>query len=103
MECSEFENALADALDRTRLSAQALEHLGTCTQCSRLTRELEVIAGRARQLADVEPAPELWSRIRSQLEREGVIQGVQPPPSARRASGKPKVVYSFPTGRPHQP
>jgi hypothetical protein len=90
MDCQAFESALADVLESSRLPAEARQHMAQCERCSRLTSELELIAGRARQLAVVEPREDLWPRIRQRLEQEGIIHN---------RSAKSKVVYSFPVSR----
>lgn len=102
MNCHEFENALAEVLDSERLSAVEKEHMAHCERCSRLASQLELIAGKAKQLANVEPAVDLWPRIRVQLEKEGIIRNNPNSGSFTSASSsttRPKMVYSFPTSR----
>lgn len=82
MNCTEFQNGLADFIDG-EAAAEAQGHLRSCATCAVLVADLKEISGQARMLAATEePGPEVWSKIEAALEREGLVR-VAAPVSAR--------------------
>src|SRR5665213_2612884 len=74
MGCNEFIGQLEDWLDGNR-HPDARTHARECPSCRSLAADLDDIRGVAPALmvADPEPSPELWIRLRAQLEQEGII------------------------------
>ena len=81
MNCTQFQNGLADFLDG-QAAAEAQEHLKSCAPCSALVADLKEISGQARLLAaEEEPRPEVWARIEKSLELEGLVRVTAPVPA----------------------
>jgi hypothetical protein len=74
--CSQFVSQLDRWMEGAR-SADALAHLRTCRECSSIVNDLDSIRETARSLGAVpSEAPErIWTALRSELEREGLIHG----------------------------
>jgi len=85
MGCNEFISQLEDWLDGNR-HPDAQTHARECARCRSVAADLEDIRGVAPALmvSDPEPSPELWIRLRSQLEEEGIIRNVGSVPSGAR-------------------
>lgn len=83
MNCTEFQNALADFIEGG--AAPGTEgHLKSCAACAGLVADLKEISGQARMLAAAdEPRHEVWARIERSLELEGLVRAEVPAP--RRA------------------
>jgi anti-sigma-K factor RskA len=77
MNCTEFQNELADFIDGGA-AAEAQGHLKSCAACTGLVADLKEISGQARLLAADEPSPEVWSRIEKSLELEGLVRAPKP-------------------------
>jgi len=78
MNCTEFQDGLADFMDGGA-AAEAQGHLKSCAACAGLVADLKEISGQARMLAaSEEPGPEVWSRIEEALEREGLVRVAAP-------------------------
>lgn len=74
MNCTEFQNGLADFIDGG-VAAEAEGHLKSCPACAGLVTDLREISGQARLLAAAdEPRPEVWARIEKSLELEGLTR-----------------------------
>ena len=74
MQCKQLEHALEQE-DLARLSDNARAHLAECGSCQGLAADLTVISEAARQLpAEVEPPAHIWTALRAQLEKEGIIK-----------------------------
>lgn len=74
MNCTEFQNALADLLE-SGAAAEAEGHLKSCAACAGLVADLREISAQARLLAAAEePGPEVWSRIEKSLTLEGLVR-----------------------------
>jgi hypothetical protein len=74
MNCLQFENALSDYLEGTGTSEQRA-HLNTCSSCSGLLADLNLISAEAASLRELdEPSAKLWSSIETQLRQEGLIR-----------------------------
>lgn len=77
MNCKQFQEVLPDVIDTGR-SAEQEAHLQSCIECSSLVAELDLIAGEARQLRELEdPAPRVWNSIEIALRQEGLIREPQ--------------------------
>ncbi len=108
MECNVFEIAVSESADLSQLRPELLQHAQQCFRCSGLLEDFQTIARKARKLASVEPARDLWGDIRAQLEREGLIQ-TELRPAAQAARGvrdrsadavpAPRLVHSAPRSR----
>jgi hypothetical protein len=94
MECTEFEKAWSEVLERSRLSPAAREHVDQCPRCSSLLGDMESIRHRAQVLYDQEPPVDLWPSIRQVLIREGIIRKPEPEPELA-----PHLVRSAPLSR----
>jgi len=74
MQCKQLELALEQE-DLARLSENARAHLAECGSCQGLVADLTAISEAARQIpAEVEPPAHLWTVLRAQLEKEGIIK-----------------------------
>ena len=63
MNCAEFQEVLAEVFEGDRTAEQE-SHLQSCSVCSSLVAELDLIANEARQLQEVaEPNPRVWASI----------------------------------------
>jgi anti-sigma factor RsiW len=66
MTCANFEIALCDYLDGTLAPAEKAEveqHLSTCASCAELARDARAAMAFMERVADVEPPPELVTRM----------------------------------------
>ena len=66
MTCANFEIALCDYLDGTLAAAEKAEveqHLSTCAACAELARDAGAAMAFIERVADVEPPPELVTRM----------------------------------------
>jgi len=66
MTCANFEIALCDYLDGTLAPAEKAEveqHLSTCASCAELARDARAAIAFMERAADVEPPPELVTRM----------------------------------------
>lgn len=74
MNCSEFQESLPEAFESGRTAEQD-SHLKSCSTCSDLVADLELIAREARQLQEsAEPNPRVWNSIEIVLRQEGIIR-----------------------------
>jgi hypothetical protein len=79
MNCLQFENALSDYLEGARSSEQQA-HLSSCSACSSLLADLNLISAQALLLRESDgPAPRVWNALETQLRREGLIRGPSRP------------------------
>ncbi len=79
MNCAELEILLCDYLDRTlapEARAELEQHLAECPACAALARDASAAVGFIERAAEVEPPPELMTRILFDL------------PSAHQASAR---------------
>ena len=73
MNCGEFEQVLPDYLEGSQNPDQQA-HLKTCSACSDLLADLNLISSQAVLLRESdEPSPRVWNLLESQLRREGLI------------------------------
>jgi hypothetical protein len=73
MNCEEFERQSEHWMDGHR-APEAREHAMECERCRAMVEDLDAIRLFAPQLAATAAPPErLWTSIRAQLEREGLI------------------------------
>lgn len=81
MNCAEFQEVLPEMLEG-RKNAEQEAHLESCSVCSGLVADLNLIAREARLLQEVaEPNPRVWNSIEITLRQEGIIRDPQPGPS----------------------
>ena len=74
MQCKQLELALEQE-DLARLSDNARAHVAECGSCQGLVADLAEISRVARELpAEVEPPARIWTSLRAQLEKEGIIK-----------------------------
>jgi hypothetical protein len=74
MNCAELQRDLPDILEGDSTAAQQ-DHLKTCSLCSELVSELNLISQQARLLrASDEPSPRVWNSIELALRQEGLIR-----------------------------
>jgi len=77
MNCAEFQEVLPEVFEGDRTAEQE-SHLQSCSVCSSLVAELDLIANEARQLQEVaEPNPRVWASIEIALRQEGIIHEPQ--------------------------
>jgi hypothetical protein len=96
--CNEFIGQLEDWLDGNR-HPDARAHAKECPDCRSVAADLQDIRGVAPALmvADPEPSPELWIRLRSQLEQEGIIRnGGSIPSGARMPAWLDRLLVAIP-------
>jgi hypothetical protein len=73
MTCVEFQEVLPDIMEGQR-NAEHEAHLHSCSACSGLVSDLNVISTQARFLqASDEPSARVWNRIEITLRQEGLI------------------------------
>ncbi|HVI06981.1 MAG TPA: anti-sigma factor [Candidatus Binatia bacterium] len=73
MDCVELQHSLAELDDASHPEQQA--HLRTCTACSLLVQELQLIVTSAAELQGVDdPSPRVWNSIEIALRKEGLIR-----------------------------
>jgi hypothetical protein len=74
MNCAELQHDLPEILESGGTPSQR-EHLRTCSGCTELVSELQLIAQEARLLrASEEPSPRVWNSIEIALRKEGLIR-----------------------------
>src|SRR5215475_16162202 len=79
MKCLEFERVLPEYLEGSHSSEQQ-SHLRTCSACSNLLSDLQLISDQAKLLvASHEPSPVVWKALQEQLRREGLVRQTQVP------------------------
>jgi hypothetical protein len=73
MTCVEFQEVLPDIMEGQR-NAEHEAHLHSCSVCSGLVSDLNLISEQARFLqASEEPSPRVWNRLEIALRQEGLI------------------------------
>jgi len=79
MNCVEFERVLLEG----EQTPEQLAHLNSCSSCSNLLADLDLISSQAKLLlAADEPSPAVWNALESQLRREGLIRRPEPTPKS---------------------
>jgi hypothetical protein len=74
MTCVEFQEVLPDIMEGQR-NAEHEAHLHSCSVCSGLVSDLNLISEQARFLqASEEPSPRVWNRLEIALRQEGLIR-----------------------------
>jgi hypothetical protein len=74
MNCLQFETTLSDYLEGARSSEQQA-HLSSCSACSSLLADLNLISAEALSLRESDgPAPHVWTALEKELRREGLIR-----------------------------
>jgi hypothetical protein len=80
MTCAELQEVLPEVLEGSG-SAEQEAHLKSCSICSGLVADLELISRKARELQELnEPSPRVWNSIEIALRREGLIREPQTGP-----------------------
>jgi hypothetical protein len=80
MTCAEFQEILPEVLEGSG-SVEQEAHLKSCSICSGLVADLELISREARELPELnEPSPRVWNSIEIALRREGLIREPQAGP-----------------------
>jgi hypothetical protein len=86
MTCVEFQEVLPDIMEGQR-NAEHEAHLHSCSVCSGLVSDLNLISTQARFLqASDEPSARVWNRIEITLRQEGLIHQPAQDRSPLRAS-----------------
>jgi len=80
MTCKNFLNGLPLRTEGTS-SRDAEAHIRNCPSCRNITEDLNAIHSAARSWGgeELEPPAHLWTSLRSQLEREGLIRDERDP------------------------
>lgn len=73
MRCNEFWQISGEWMEGERRPA-AVSHIAGCAPCRALIADLEMIRDAGARLPEVQPSPQVWTAIRSQLEKEGIIR-----------------------------
>jgi hypothetical protein len=74
MTCIEFQEVLPDIMEGQH-NAEHQAHLQSCSVCSGLVSDLNLISRQARLLqGSEEPSPRVWNRIEIALRQEGLIR-----------------------------
>jgi hypothetical protein len=77
MNCVELQLSLVEVEDGSSAAQRA--HLKTCTDCSALIADLNLIAAEAADLrAIADPSPRVWNSIEIALRQEGLIRPQRP-------------------------
>ncbi len=89
--CREFLNYLEPWMEGER-PPDAQAHVRTCSHCSGVIKDLEMIHSEARSWnVEEQDAPErVWTSLRAQLEQEGLIRGTIPPRGAVAQAAAPR-------------
>ena len=110
MNCADLEILLCDYVDGTLAAGARVEleqHLAQCANCTELARDVTAAAGFISRAADVEPPPELLTRILFNLPsahharaqqaglREFLHRWIQPILQPRFAMGFAMTILSF--------
>ena len=75
MNCVEFERVLLEG----EQTPEQLAHLNSCSSCSNLLADMDLISRQAKLLlASDEPSPAVWNALESRLRREGIIRRAEP-------------------------
>jgi hypothetical protein len=75
MNCVEFERVLLE----DEQTPEQRAHLNSCSSCSNLLADLDLISSQAKLLlAADEPSPAVWNALESRLRREGMIRRAVP-------------------------
>ena len=73
MNCVQFQEILPEVFEGGRTAEQEA-HLKSCSICSGLVADLELISREARELQELnEPGPRVWNSIQIALRQEGLI------------------------------
>lgn len=73
MRCNEFWQFSSEWMEGQRKPA-AVSHLADCPGCRALIADLEIIRRASALLPEEEPPARIWSALKSQLEKEGLIR-----------------------------
>jgi len=80
MKCDDVQRILPEVMEGNQ-NSEFQTHVETCTSCSELVSDLELISSEARQLAEAdEPPARLWVAIAAELRAEGLIRDAQAQP-----------------------
>jgi len=86
MTCVELQDSLSEIDNLSSAEQQA--HLRSCSACSSLVKELDLIISSASSLIEVdEPSPRVWNSIEAALRSEGLIRPQRPARSLIPAFG----------------
>jgi hypothetical protein len=90
--CREFLNYLEPWMEGER-PPDAQAHVRTCSHCSGVIKDLEMVHTEARSWnASEQDAPErVWTSLRAQLEQEGLIRGTIPASEGRAQVAAPRT------------
>ncbi len=84
MKCSDVERELPEVLDAPEMEfpADFQAHLKSCSSCSGLVADLQLIASESRRLAETEEPPQrVWVKIAAELRAEGLIREPESAPA----------------------
>jgi len=97
MNCGEFEQVLPDYLEGSQ-NPDHQAHLKTCSACSDLLADLNLISSQAVLLRESdEPSPRVWNLLESQLRREGLIHApAMPRPSWHESLQRWRAAWVIP-------
>jgi len=81
MNCAEVQQVLPEIIDGSG-SSEYQAHLKSCSECSELVSDLELIAREARQLAEIDDPPaRVWVKLAAELRAEGIIREPEATPT----------------------
>jgi hypothetical protein len=91
IKCEEFLHRLEPWMEGER-HADAQAHLRNCPHCNAIVNDLNAIQAEARSwsASEAEPPEHIWTALRAQLEREGLIHDtvLESPRSGREAAAR---------------
>lgn len=73
MRCEQFLEVSSDWMDGER-SPAAVAHVTVCSRCRAVVADFELIRKAGALLPEEAPSPRVWTAIKSQLEKEGLIR-----------------------------
>ncbi len=86
MQCKDVE-VVIEQEGLAPLPEAARAHVAGCSHCREFVSDLATIISAVQEFpAEVEPPAHVWSSIRTQLEREGIIKELVTAPAAERSS-----------------
>jgi hypothetical protein len=73
MQCQEFDGYASRWMEGER-APEAAEHFQSCTRCSTMIADLQLIASAAATLPELDPPATLWISLRARLDEEGLLR-----------------------------
>ncbi len=84
--CAEFQGELPHLME-VGADISAEDHLRDCQTCSDLVADLQYIAAQAKLLLPLhDPSPKVWTNIKGELTREGLLDDDDSPSGLKKKS-----------------